>query len=171
MALFLQVGNCFLSYFQIIVVIVIVASNVFGSDANARLFQKVEKHIFISFCIFFWFAFPRRLQTCLAFTGADSLSVPFSDFGSVQIGRSIAFDTRSRVLVNHSRTDIFISPRSKIYRLNFANKFWGNFRLNTPQYSTSLSKPSYQTTKPGVKIFTHFTHFDISNHFFQAGLP
>ena len=25
---------------------------VFGSDASSRLFQKVEKHIFISFCIF-----------------------------------------------------------------------------------------------------------------------
>ena len=53
MALFVQVGNFFLSYFQIIVIIVIVASNIFGSDANARLFQKVEKHIFISLCIFF----------------------------------------------------------------------------------------------------------------------
>ena len=144
----------------------------FSDQMLTRDCFKKKRNTFLSLFVFlFWFAFPWRLQTCLAFTGADSLSVPFSGFGSVQIGRSIAFDTRSRLLVNHSRTDIFISPRSKIYRLNFANKFWGNFRLNTPQYSTSLSKPSYQTTKPGVKIFTHFTHFDISNHFFQAGLP
>ena len=137
-------------FFLITFLDVIVASNVFGSDANARLFQKVEKHIFIPLCIFFWFAFSWRLQTCLAFTGADSLSVPFSDFGSVQIGRSVAFDTRSRVLVNHSRADIFISPRSKIYRLNFANKFWGNFRLNSnhPSIFNTSFKTSHQTIKP-----------------------